>query len=215
MKVKICGIRTFAEAEAAIVAGADMLGYNFYKHSKRYIEPQSCRDLQQNLAMAGYSVTSVAVFVNEAADSMRQILANCRIDYAQLSGDETAEFAQTLPFTWFRSIRPENRSQAIRQAEEFARPAAEARAPQLLVDAYRPGAYGGTGHTADWTMAAQLASSGRTLLAGGLRPENVAAAIQQVQPWGVDVASGVEGPDGFKDTQKISAFISASRGTDD
>ena len=194
MMVKICGIRSLQDALAAVEAGAGMLGYNFYRPSVRYIEPQECYKIQQALAKRGIRIASAAVFVNETNKFMRSVLTACNLDYAQLSGDEEPAQAAALTAPWFKGIRPKSAALAAQQAASFDQAMQEAGSnpdgPQLLVDAYRPGEYGGTGLSADWSLASDLARKRRLLLAGGLKPETVSAAIQQVRPWGVDVATG-------------------------
>jgi phosphoribosylanthranilate isomerase len=202
MKVKICGITTLDDAMAAIDADADMLGFNFYEKSPRYISPHACADIIADIPMG--IVFHVGVFVNaEAADILR-IIEECRLDLAQLSGDEPPQLLHFLGERAFKALRPvdEDSLQA-----DLARFPARTGKPSWLVDAYRPDAYGGTGHSADWQLAANLAWQTPILLAGGLKPENVAQAVEQVQPWGVDVASGVEISPGVKDPYKMREFI--------
>jgi phosphoribosylanthranilate isomerase len=212
MRVKICGVKSLEAIQAAADAGATMIGYNFYPPSSRYIDPEACRMLQDKVKAAGIEIAAVGVFVNESRDHLEAITSLCGLDYAQISGDESGEFTHSLSVPWFRAIRPRSAVEAADQARAFVRSEQVAAAPQLLVDAYRPGVYGGSGHTSDWGLAASLASQFRILLAGGLGPENVSQAIQEVQPWGVDVASGVESEPGKKNIQKIQDFISASGG---
>jgi phosphoribosylanthranilate isomerase len=148
------------------------------------------------------------VFVNSPVDEIRNILEACSLDLAQLHGDETPEILNAFDGKAFKAFRgvPHN-------INGFARE----NAPALLVDAAVKGSYGGTGVTADWSAAAELAKRYPLLLAGGLTPENVAQAVRQVRPWGVDVASGVEVPPhlggkaapGEKDASKMKAFVQA------
>lgn len=209
MKVKICGIKTLDDALAAIDAGADMLGFNFYSPSPRYIEPQCCAQVVAALREFSAGITTVGVFVNTPPAEMRAILTTCGLDLAQLSGDEPPEALDALDGRAFKALRPCEASSARIAAERYARQTA----PTLLVDAAAAtGQFGGSGQTADWRVAAELAAKLPLLLAGGLRPDNVAAAIAAVQPWGVDVASGVESAPGRKDAAKIHAFILAARG---
>ncbi|HLF91149.1 MAG TPA: phosphoribosylanthranilate isomerase [Anaerolineales bacterium] len=203
MFVKICGITVLKDALVAVDAGAYMLGYNFYPLSKRYIQPEACAEIQNELAQRNVSVIAVGVFVNAFREEIEQTVVRCNIDYAQFSGDETPEFAAGLDVPWFKAIRPKSTLEAVRDGNLFGRAAP----PGLLVDSYRPGQYGGTGEAGDWGVASVLSGQLSILLAGGLTPENVISAIEQVRPWGVDVASGVESAPGVKDHEKIRLFL--------
>jgi indole-3-glycerol phosphate synthase/phosphoribosylanthranilate isomerase len=206
-RVKICGITTRQDALAAVDAGADILGFNFYPRSKRYIPPEKCVRIVSFLAQYTARVQLVGVFVNATRAEIEAIADDCHLDLVQLSGDEPPEFLQALGPRTFKGIRPTSLEEAQTDAARFARAAP----PALLIDTHQPGAYGGTGHTGDWSLARALAEQYPILLAGGLTPENVAAAVAQVRPWGVDVASGVESSPGKKDTKKILAFVRAAR----
>ena len=198
--IKICGIRTLPDTLAAIEAGADYLGFNFYPKSVRFIEKSACAEITSVLKQEHPQIKLVGVFVNLPVDEIKDILQTCHLDLAQLHGDETPEiFAQLTPhaFRAFRGI-PESNAGYERSGE-----------PAMLVDAAVKGVYGGSGVTADWTAATELAKQYPLLLAGGLTPENVAEAVRRVQPWGVDVASGVEAAPGEKDAEKMSAFVKA------
>jgi phosphoribosylanthranilate isomerase len=207
MIVKICGIKTLEEALAAAECGAGMLGFNFYPPSPRAVATQTCASIVAGLKSRGFSPLTVGVFVNQSPERVRTILQACGLDLAQLSGDEGPERLAALNGIAFKAVRPRTPQEADSLLVEFARP----QAPALLVDAHLQGAYGGTGRTGDWALARRLAARAPLLLAGGLNPANVAAAIQAVRPWGVDVASGVESSPGVKDPAKISAFISAAK----
>jgi phosphoribosylanthranilate isomerase len=207
MIVKICGIKTLEIALAAVEVGANMLGFNFYPPSSRYITPEKCAEIVAGLKDAGKPVVNVGVFVNEDLQRVREILMACGLDLAQLSGDESPVDMAILDGQAFKAVRPHSLSEADEQLGMFGR----GQAPALLVDAHVKGAYGGTGETGDWALARHLAKQAPILLAGGLNPENVAAAVAVVDPWGVDVASGVESSPGVKDPAKISAFISTAR----
>ena len=205
LHVKICGVTTVEDALAAVEAGADLLGFNFYPQSRRYITPAICERIVAQLPDA---VTRVGVFVNARPEEVIAILDDCSLDLAQLSGDEPPEALAALGGRAFKAIRPVSLAMAQAAVARYAVPTP----PALLVDACRPGEYGGTGHTADWALARALAATHPILLAGGLRPENVAEAVRQVCPWGVDVASGVESRPGRKDAQRMAAFVAAGRG---
>ncbi|HET9905842.1 MAG TPA: phosphoribosylanthranilate isomerase [Anaerolineales bacterium] len=201
-KIKICGIKTLDGALAAIDAGADYLGFNFYPKSPRFIEQQTCADVTSVLKKAHPHIKLVGVFVNSSVEEIKEILDLCSLDLAQLHGDETVEFMESLPEKSFKAFRgiPAN-------VNGFAR----VEPPALLVDASVKGVYGGSGVTADWDAAAELAKKYPVLLAGGLTPENVADAVRRVKPWGVDVASGVESAPGEKDAGKMVEFVKAVR----
>jgi len=210
MRVKICGITTLDDALAAIEAEADMLGFNFYPPSPRCIEPAACAAMVAALRACGASTTMVGVFVNMPPDRVAAIMDECDLDLAQLSGDEPLSDLVMLGEWAFKGIRPRDAADAVALA---ARCAVRAAPPVLLIDASAGvGQFGGTGLIGDWDAAAAAAVAHPILLAGGLRPENVAAAIAAVQPWGVDVASGVESSPGRKDAAKMRAFVRAARG---
>jgi len=199
-KIKICGIKNIPDALAAIDAGADYLGFNFYPKSVRFIEIGACAEITSVLKREHPEIKLVGVFVNLPVDEIKHILETCLLHLAQLHGDETLEMLNALNGKGFKAFRgvPQN-------VNGFAR----MKAPALLVDAAVKGAYGGTGVTADWTTAAELAKRYPLLLAGGLTPENVVEAVRQASPWGVDVASGVEASPGVKDAGKMRAFVQA------
>lgn len=196
--IKICGIKTLPDALAAIEAGADYLGFNFYSKSVRFIEKSACAEITSVLKREHSQIKLVGVFVNSSTEEIKDILQTCHLDLAQLHGDETPEtFAQLAPHA-FRAFRGIPESNAGYERNEV---------PTMLIDAAVKGVYGGSGVTADWAAAAELAKKYPLLLAGGLTPENVADAVRQVQPWGVDVASGVESAPGEKDAGKMVQFV--------
>lgn len=212
MKVKICGIRTFDEAIMAIDAGADMLGFNFYPESPRYITPGDCMRLTVRLEMAlreGLAkIMLVGVFVNTIPENIHAIFRDCHLDMVQLSGDEGPEVLDFLGERAYKVLRPDSAEWLANAVRRYPhRPLA----PAWLIDTYRKGEYGGTGEIANWALARQLAEQAPILLAGGLRAENVGEALRQVNPWGVDVASGVESVPGVKDPEKVKAFVQAVR----
>ena len=200
-KIKICGIKTVNDALAAVDAGADLIGFNFYPKSPRYVHVGMCRNIMSVMRKRG-RVTCVGVFVNASIAEIYATMDTLGLNLAQLHGDETPEVMKALDGKAFKAFRgiPENINGFERQS-----------APAFLVDAAVKGVYGGSGVTADWNGAAELAKKYPLLLAGGLTPENVADAVARVRPWGVDVASGVESAPGEKDTGKMSAFVKAVR----
>ena len=200
-KIKICGIKSVTDALAAQEAGADLIGFNFYPKSPRCVDVGQCRDIMSVMRRYGH-ITYVGVFVNASVAEIRATLETCGLSLAQLHGEETPEMLSALDGKAFKAFRGVPTS-----LDGFAR----GDAPALLIDASVKGAYGGTGVTADWDRAADLAKQYPLLLAGGLTPENVAEAVRQVRPWGVDVASGVESSPGEKDLLKMTAFVKAVR----
>ncbi len=207
MHIKICGITTLAQAQAALEAGADMLGFNFYPPSPRYLSPHTCARIVRTLRLQHPDLVCVGVFVNETPRRVRALMDACDLDLAQLAGDEPPEHLHALNGQAFKAVRPASPVEADSGLRNYARPAA----PALLVDARVSGAFGGTGTLADPAIARHLAVQAPILLAGGLNPANVAAAIRTVRPWGVDVASGVESAPGIKDPDLMTAFVSAAR----
>jgi phosphoribosylanthranilate isomerase len=200
-KIKICGIKTLRNALIAIDAGADYLGFNFYPKSPRFVDKETCAQITSVLKREHPNVKLVGVFVNLPVEEIKNILNICSLDLAQLHGDESPKtFSKLAPraFKAFRGIPDE-------EIKLYAR----SEAPSFLVDATLTGSYGGTGITADWSAAAKLAIHHPLFLAGGLKPENVAEAVRQVNPWGVDVASGVESRPGEKDAKMIKDFVQA------
>lgn len=214
MLVKICGLQTIAHALAAATAGADLIGLVFVPSSRRAISSAAASTIAAALrASPGLRPQIVGLFVNEPAATVNRLIAEVGLDLVQLSGDETPAQAAGIDRPLLKSIRLDGsaaEAEWIALADRQAGADRAQPAPLLLVDAAVPGAYGGTGARADWGRAAALARRAPLLLAGGLTPENVAAAITQVRPWGVDVSSGVE-TGGVKDVARIAAFLAAAR----
>jgi phosphoribosylanthranilate isomerase len=232
-KIKICGIKTLPDALAAIHAGADMLGFNFYPKSPRYIEAAACAEITSVLREKHPEITLVGVFVNSSISEIRSTLETAHLHLAQLHGNEPPEMLAELQPHAFKAIRlpssvflRESATKSVSQSVPIRESVIESVAksvpirdsvtesinyPALLLDSSAPGLYGGSGLTTDWDAAAQIASQYSILLAGGLTPENVAKAIAQVQPWGVDTASGVESTPGVKDPEKMKRFVEQVR----
>jgi phosphoribosylanthranilate isomerase len=217
-RVKICGITSYDDALFAAQAGADMLGFNFYKKSPRYIKPEDAQPICDNLrAQLGHSCPIlVGVFANEVVGVISAITRKVGLNAAQLSGDESDDLLAELRGIGFKAIRPMNLAQALDDVNYF-KPhfSTNDQLPSLLLDAYHPNLYGGTGEQASVEVAlAVKEQAARLMLAGGLTPENVAERVQAIQPWGVDVASGVESPDqpGVKDAGRVQSFIQAAKG---
>jgi len=201
-KIKICGITNPIDGLHAIDAGADALGFVFYKKSPRHVSANVVKSIVANLPPF---VLPVGVFVNEDAAVVRNIMDECGLALAQIHGDENADYCESLGRPVIRGIRLRDRNTFMAMAEYKGR----ARVRGFVLDAFSDSAYGGTGKTADWSLAKEAAQSFSFLLAGGLNPDNVQEAIQKVHPYGVDVSSGVEASPGKKDPSKVQAFIQA------
>ncbi len=206
--IKICGITSCVDAVAAVEAGADMLGFNFYRPSPRYISPSACRQVIAALVEMQVQAQFVGIFVNSPGQQIMEIMSSCGLDLAQLCGDETPETIAGLDGRGYKALRVLDELQLASSVRKYP---ARSVPPAYLVDSYHAGSFGGTGQTADWSLAAQLGRQFPILLAGGLHPENVAQAVAEVQPWGVDVASGVESSPGIKDIAKMRNFITQAR----
>ncbi|MBN1121856.1 MAG: phosphoribosylanthranilate isomerase [Anaerolineae bacterium] len=215
-KTKICGITTYEDALAATQAGADMLGLNFYPPSPRYVTPAQAREIVDTLrgVFGKKHPLLVGVFVNEPVDSVQRTIDLVRLDLAQLCGDEPVETLIALDGRAVKAIRPVDRSEALYLAEQYLpHSPTDDRFPALLLDAYHPDLYGGSGVEASVEVAQAInALTPRLMLAGGLTPDNVGERIAAIRPWGIDAASGVESPrKGRKDSSKVRAFIEAAR----
>jgi phosphoribosylanthranilate isomerase len=224
VKVKICGITNLKDALAAIESGADLLGFIFYPPSRRSIGVEEARKIITHLRrtstwLAGVPPLLVGVFVNETAATMARVLDTCRLNLAQLSGNEVPSLIgdPTSPLCGraYKVLKPTSLAEAEAEVEWYLPPPADHNPayPTLLLDTHHPTFPGGTGRLSDWMIAARLAEKVPGLmLAGGLTAENVAEAVRQVRPYGVDVASGVEASPGRKDHAKVRAFVQAVKG---
>ena len=198
------------DARVAIAAGADFLGFICYPPSPRYVTPDQIAGVLSDLRPLSSDFRAVGVFVDEPLASVQQILAQTGLDLAQLHGGESPAVLKQLDGRAFKALRPTSLAQAETDVARFAS-LGPGSGPDLLLDAYHPAAYGGTGQRADWDIAAALAPTCRLLLAGGLNPTNVAEAVARVQPWGVDVSSGVEIAPGRKDHAAVRAFVAKAK----
>lgn len=199
-RVKICGITNRADALHAVNCGVDALGFVFYPGSARCVDPELARRIIAELPPL---VSTVGLFVNENPARIRELVAFCGLNAVQLHGDEQPHQCSYPPC---RVIK------ALRLKEPLAEPVLAAyKVAALLLDAYVPDQFGGTGQRCDWQQAAAIAVRHRVILAGGLDAENVAAAVRQVRPYGVDVSSGVEKQPGLKDPEKVARFIRMAR----
>lgn len=214
--VKICGITTADDALFAAQAGADMIGLNFYPKSKRYIDPEAAAALVTSVRtlLGDRAPLMVGVFVNAVVSDISRTLHSVGLDGVQLSGDESEAMLRELRGHSYKAIRPPTLAAAADDIDYFAPTfPSDERLPSVLLDASVPGEYGGTGVPAEIELSQWVAANvPRLMLAGGLTPDNVAGRVAAVQPWGIDVASGVEGDTpGRKDPDKVMAFIRAAR----
>ena len=207
--MKICGVRSLPEARAALHAGADLLGFHFWRPGKRYIAPVDAARIIQTLRAESAGWSAVGVFVDPELAEVAEANAACGLDYVQLSGNESAATVKAMP-------RPTLKAIHVRAGGESA--AADLvtsdtlGAHRYLLDTYADGLPGGTGAVFDWSALRSIGP--RCFVAGGLRPDNVAAALETLAPLGVDVSSGVEfaAPDRpGKDPALIRAFLEAVR----
>ncbi len=197
--VKICGVTRLPDALAAAKAGADSIGLNFYPRSPRCIDPARATEIVRALP-AG--VEAVGVFVNEPPERVNAIAEQAGLHMVQLHGDETPDQAERIHLPVIKVLRLRGEPD-ITAAERY-------KVDLFLLDTPSE-SFGGTGKLQDWPLAAKACRRLRAFLAGGLTPDNVAEAVRAVNPYGVDVAGGVESAPGIKDPAKIAAFIQAAR----
>ena len=197
-KIKICGITNLEDALFAADAGADALGFNFYQKSPRYIDPLEAQKIIESLPPL---IAVVGVFVNEPEPNrVAEMASQLKLTAIQLHGDESPDYCAQLS-DW-------RVTKALRVSSTF-RPehAGRYNVSAVLLDAYKAGEYGGTGEIFEWDIAIQAKKFAKIILAGGLNPLNVADAVRAVQPFAVDVASGVESSPGKKDRNKVREFV--------
>ncbi len=201
-RVKICGITSLDDALVAVDAGADALGFVFFEKSPRHLDPEKAAGIIAGLPPF---VQVVGLFVNAELDFVNLTADRCRLDLVQLHGDESPAYCQSVRRRVLKALR-------VRDGESL-QAIADYRVAGLLLDAYSPKAYGGTGERFDWDLA--LAAKGPTpiILAGGLDPDNVASAVARVAPYGVDVSSGVESSPGRKDAELVRRFVREAKRT--
>lgn len=202
IRVKICGITSVADAQYAVQAGADLIGLNFYPRSPRAVSETTAKEIR---AVLPDHVLCVGVFVNATRIRIAALIESLTLDAIQFHGDEEATALEGWSVQTIQAVRVQQDESLSGLAELVAR----SQADYVLLDTYRPGRYGGTGKMFAWEQAASLPVPflARTILAGGLTPENVAEAVRTVRPWAIDVASGVESAPGRKDVEKLHAFI--------
>lgn len=196
-RVKICGITCPADGVVAAATGADAIGLVFFAQSPRAVGVAQAREV---IAALPPFVTSVGLFVNAEVAEVERILAEVPLDLLQFHGDETAEYCRQFARPYIKAVRMADGIDLELVAQQYA----EAKA--LLVDSYRKGVPGGTGHTFDWARIPHGLDK-PIILAGGLGPDNIEQAVRQVRPYAVDVSSGVEAARGIKDADRVAAFM--------
>jgi len=209
-KIKICGVTSAADAAMCADAGAEAIGLNFYPKSPRCVSLETAREIVDSIRET--TLAKVGVFVNAPAKEVQQTATELDLDFVQIHGDEPPEYlAELAGRKVIRAFRCRDEGLAAVEAylaESTANLAA------VLIDAYSPGAYGGTGEVVDWTTLVKYGGEIEELpliLAGGLTPANVAEAIESTWAYAVDTASGVELSPGVKDTEKTRAFVAEAR----
>jgi len=196
VKTKICGMTNLKDVMVAVDAGVDAVGFIFYKKSPRSVTMKIVREIVLELPPF---VDTVGVFVNESADQINNIADRCNLDRIQLHGDESPAFCKRIKRRVIKAIRVKD-MKSLKQLSDYS-------VSSFLLDTYIEDQQGGTGKVFDWNLAHPAKKYGSIILAGGLTPANVRGAIQRVQPYGVDVCSGVESQPGIKDHTKMKAFL--------
>ena len=198
--VKICGVTNAHDAMCALESGADAIGFNFYPSSKRFILPEQAGEISKVL---DDSILRVGVFVNPAREYVNATLRKLALNVIQFSGNEMPDDVSGYRRQVFKAIH-------IKGVESLAAMKLYG-VDAFLLDTHRLGEFGGTGETFDWDVARKAKQFGKVILAGGLTPANVSAAVRLADPYGVDVSSGVESRPGIKDHKKIKDFIRHAR----
>lgn len=209
-RIKICGITEVEHALALAALGANFLGMVFSINSRRQIDTNRAAEIVHNIRSSGKHLETVGVFVNSPAQEVNRIVAECPLDWAQLSGDETWEYCLDIEKPVIKVLHISRESSAyvvLKQIEEGYRILGGKKVICLL-DTLVEGSFGGTGQNFNWELAREVALLYPVIIAGGLTPDNVGRLVNKAQPWGVDVSSGVE-TGGVKDKQKIKDFIQA------
>ena len=213
-RFKICGVRDVDSALAAAEAGADFLGFNFVHGVRRQLTFEQGRSIISRVAgeLGDDRPGLVGLFADQHIEEVKEIVETCGLEYAQLCGSEKPEYWDQVRANIIKQVRvkPLASEQETVDATLARVKDVVSRGNIALLDSYKKGALGGTGHTFDWSIAAQVAQEYDVVLAGGLAPDNVVTAIRQVNPWMVDVSTGVE-TDGVKDPTRIRAFAEAVR----
>ncbi len=196
-RIKICGITREQDARAAVASGANALGLVFYEKSPRHVTPEQAARIA---AAVPPFVTVVGLFVNASTDEVRSVLDRVPLHILQFHGEETPEFCAQFGRQYLKAVRVKPGVDLVQYAARYSS------AQGLLLDAYVEGTHGGTGASFDWGLIPRDLPL-PVVLSGGLSPDNVAQAVEQVRPYAVDVSSGVEAAKGIKDAAKVAAFI--------
>jgi len=200
--VKICGITNVEDGLAAAAAGADALGFIFYEQSPRYVPVEKAATVIRDLPAP---IVKVGVFVDADEDTVYRAIRECGLNLLQFHGSESPEYCVQFGLMSMKAFQ-------VRDAQSLTR-LTDFKTDAWLLDAYSPNKLGGTGEKFNWDLAIEARKLGRPIfLAGGLTSENVAEAVRQVEPYAVDVSSGVEASPGKKDYGKVKAFIDAAKG---
>jgi phosphoribosylanthranilate isomerase len=202
-RVKICGITNHEDAANAVAAGADALGFIFFRGSTRYIAPGKAAEI---CAQVPAFVSTVGLFVNEPLAEVNRIMYTVGASLAQFHGDESPSYCEAVKGRYMKALRATSREQLNAEAQVFKS------AQAILVDTASDGKFGGTGKTFDWCMLPELDRP--LVLAGGLNAANVGAAIRATNPYAVDVSGGVERRTGIKDVAEMRDFVEAVRSVD-
>ena len=196
-RVKICGITRVDDALDVVASGADAIGLVFYEPSPRNVSVERAKEIA---AAVPAFVTVVALFVDPSEEQVQRVLNHVRIDLIQFHGDEDNDFCSRFQRPFIKAIRVRQASDVVASCLRFPN------AVGILLDSYKPGVPGGTGETFDWSLIPNQANK-PLILAGGLNADNIAGAIDDVQPFAVDVSGGVEASKGIKDPEKVKAFL--------
>ena len=198
-EVKICGITNLEDAETAMLAGADAIGFIFYPQSPRYVTPDRAREISGKLAER---ICRVGVFVDHDLREVRRIVQFCDLDFIQLHGNESPDYCRAFsPSALIKAM-------SIQKEEDLAL-LKDYPVRAILAEAHDPVRRGGTGKTCDWNLARRAGERHRLILSGGLNPQNILPAMEAVRPLAVDVGSGVEARPGKKDPEKIKELMAA------
>lgn len=203
--VKICGITRRTDAEAAVAAGADAIGLVFYEPSPRAVDAGQAADIVEGLP-SGLEI--FGLFVNPAPVEVEAIIEKGIVNRLQFHGEESEDFCESFGVPYMKAVRLRSKERVAPEITDYKS------ARYVLLDSYSEKAPGGTGIVSDWDTASTIVKQLKqpVVLAGGLRPENVEQALRQVQPFGVDVSSGLESSPGIKDSTKIAAFMEGVKG---
>lgn len=197
VRVKVCGITRTGDAAAAARLGVDAVGLVFYPKSPRHVSVEQAREIVAGLPAF---VTVTALFLDPGSEAVQQVLDKVRVELLQFHGVEPAEFCRSFGRPYIKAVPMGSQADLAEYAQRHAQAAA------LLLDSHAAGQKGGTGVSFDWSTVPNVPGP-PLILAGGLKPDNVATAIRIVQPYGVDVSSGVESAPGIKDPDKMAAFV--------